>query len=137
MRSIDRMEWPRRFKLKGSVLILVLLGVAFGIFVHRQSQSRIAASIEISEVSFDDWGNQYIELGYTIENKTDKTMKVNLLAKVWDAQGVEIASALFDIELDPRIRQTRSKLLDRLNRSLRDGEAPHRAQISLYTRKIL
>jgi hypothetical protein len=137
MRSFDRMEWPRRYQLKGSVLLLLVLGIIIGIVIHEWQNKAIAKSIVISELSFNDWGNQYIELGYTIENKTDKALKLKLLAKVWDQDEIELASALFEIEVAPKTRQTRSKMLDRLHRSLKDGERPGRANITLYLRKIL
>ena len=137
MRSFDRMEWPRKYKLKGSVLLLVVLGVLFGVYLNHRHNQAMADSIVISELSFNDWGNQYIELGYTIENKTDKELKLKLLAQVWDTEEIELASALFEIDVAPNARQTRSKMLDRLQRSLKDGERPGRANISLYLRKVL
>ena len=137
MRSFDRMEWPRRYKLKGSVLLLIVLGVILGVLIQERQNRTIADSIVISELSFNSWGSQFIELGYDIENKTDKPLKLRLLAKVWDAAGIELTSALFEVDVPSRTRQTRSKMLDRLHRSLKEGEAPKRANISLYLRKIL
>lgn len=130
------MEWPRRYKLKGSVLILLILGIALGIMIQDRQNQALAHSIEITELSFQDWGNQYIELGYRIANKTDKPLKIRLLAKVWDIQEQELASALFEVELPAGSIQTRSKMLDRMHRSLKEGEVPKRANISLYLRKI-
>lgn len=137
MRSFDRMDWPRRYKLKGTVLLLIVLGVVLGVLIQQRQNRALADSIVISELSFNSWGSQFIELGYDIENKTDKPLKLRLLAKVWDAAEIELTSALFEVEVPARTRQTRSKMLDRLNRSLKEGEAPKRANISLYLRKIL
>ena len=137
VRNFDRMEWPRRYKLKGSVMLLIVLGIIFGMYMNQRQNAALSRSVEISELSFNDWGNQYIELGYTIENKTEKPLKLKLLAKVWDIDEIELASALFEIEIPPHTRQNRSKMLDRLHRSMKDGERPGRANISLYLRKVL
>lgn len=135
MRSFDRMEWPRRYKLKSSVLLLVIVAIVISFVLHQRHNQTLANRVEISEVSFDNWGSQFIEIGYTVTNRTDKEMEIYLLAKVWDAEEIELASALFSITIPPGARQTRSKLLDKLNRSLKEGERPHRAGIMPYPRR--
>lgn len=131
------MTWPVRHKLKGSIILLVLLAVAFGIWMQRRDHQKTVASVTISELSFDDWGSQYIELGYTVENHTDSEVSLRLLAEVWDKDNIELASTLFDISVPARIRQTRSKLLDKLSRSLKEGERPYRADISIYPKRSM
>ncbi|MCB5257215.1 MAG: hypothetical protein LHW63_06880, partial [Candidatus Cloacimonetes bacterium] len=81
MRSFDRMEWPRRYKLKGSVLLLVIAAMVISFLWMQRSNQALADKVEISEISFDNWGTQFIEVGYTIENKTDKVLDLYLLAK--------------------------------------------------------
>lgn len=137
MRSFDRMPWPVRHKLKGSALLLVIVAIAFGIWIQRRDHQKIVKSITISELSFDDWGSQFIELGYTVENSTAKELTVRLLAVVSDQDDLEVASTLFDITVPARARQTRSKLLDRLSRSLKEGERPHRATITIYPKRSM
>ncbi|MCB5234603.1 MAG: hypothetical protein LHW60_05085 [Candidatus Cloacimonetes bacterium] len=137
MPRFDRMEWPRKYKLKGSVLLLVLLAIAFGFWLQKREHSNLAKNIEITDLNFDEWGTQHIQISYTIENKSKKELSVRLLAKVWDADDEELSSVLFDIEVPPMSRQNRSKLFDRLNRVLKEGEAPHRANIVLYPKKRL
>ncbi len=137
MRSFDRMAWPVRHKLKGSVIILVLLAAAFGIWMQRRDHQKIVSNVIISELSFDDWGSQYIELGYTVENKTNKEITLRLLAEVWDKDNIELASTLFEITVPPRIRQARSKLFDKLSRSLKEGERPYLAKITIYPKRTM
>ncbi|MCB5259742.1 MAG: hypothetical protein PHY41_06705 [Candidatus Cloacimonetes bacterium] len=137
MRSFDRMEWPRRYKLKGTVLLLVVVAIIISFALHQRSNRALFNKVEISEISFDNWGSQFIELGYTIENKTDKKLEIYLLAKIWDQDEIELASALFMVEIPPHARQTRSKLFDRLNRSLKEGERPLRAGIMPYPKRKL
>lgn len=135
MRKIDRMEWPKRYKLKGSVVILVILGMMLGLAIHHRQNKALAEKIEIRDLSFAAWGSQYIELAYSIENKDTKPQKIKLLAQVWDSEGIELASSLYEIEIPAQTVQNRSKMLDRLQRSLKEGEIPGRANISLYLRK--
>lgn len=135
MRALERMEWPQKHKIKGSVLLIALIAVGFGIWMQKRQNQNLVNHVEISELSFNDWGSQYIELGYTIENKTDSTLNLYLLAIIYDQDDVELASTLFAITLPPHVRQTRSKLLDSLNRSLHAGERPHRATLSIYPKR--
>lgn len=135
MRQFDRMEWPRRYALKSSMLIVVIVVIILSFLWHQRRNQDLSRLVEISEISFDNWGSQFIEVGYTIENKTDKELELYLLAKIWDAEEIEIASTLFSITIPPHARQTRSKLLDKLERSLKEGERPHRAGIMPYPKR--
>lgn len=135
MRQFDRMEWPRRYALKSSMLMVVIVVIILSFLWHQRRNQDLSRLVEISEISFDNWGSQFIEVGYTIENKTDKELELYLLAKVWDAEEIEIASTLFSITIPPHARQTRSKLLDKLERSLKEGERPHRAGIMPYPKR--
>ncbi len=137
MRSFDRMEWPKRYKLKGSVLLLAIIAIIFGIWVQRRDHQKLTDKLIISELSFDDWGSQYIEMGYVVQNLSDEEIEVRLLARIWDEEDIEITSTLFSITVPPNIRQSRSKLFDRLNRSLREGERPYRASIVIYPKRTM
>ncbi len=136
MPIVDRMEFPRKYKLKEYMIILVLVAAFVGIMIQRQSIKRVREAIEISSVSVARFGTQYIELDYSIVNKSKREQTVRLLAKVWDAQGEEIASALFDVTLQPTQTSQRSKMLDKLNRTLKEGEKPYKAEISLYEKRV-
>lgn len=136
MPIVDRMEFPRKYKLKEYMIILVLVAAFVGIMIQRQSIKRVREAIEISSVSVARFGTQYIELDYSIVNKSKREQTVRLLAKVWDAQGEEITSALFDVTLQPTQTSQRSKMLDKLNRTLKEGEKPYKAEISLYEKRV-
>jgi hypothetical protein len=56
---------------------------------------------------------------------------------IWDKENIELASTLFDITVPAHARQTRSKLFDRLTRSLKEGERPHRANITIYPKRSM
>ncbi len=136
MPIVDRMEFPRRYKLKETMLILVIVAAFVGIIIQRNNIKHVRNQIEISSVSIARFGSQFIELDYNVANKSPKAQNVRLLARVWDTKGEEIASALFDITLQPNNMSQRSKMLDKLNRSLKEGERPYKAEISLYEKKV-
>ena len=58
------------------------------------------------------------------------------MARVWDVEGEEIASALFSVKVKANSISKRTKMLDKLNRALQEGERPYKAEIALYTRHI-
>ncbi|MDD2228281.1 MAG: hypothetical protein PHY48_02590 [Candidatus Cloacimonetes bacterium] len=136
MPIVDRMEFPRRYKLKEIVVIIIIIGAVIGIWIQRSSIKRVRNQIEISSVSIVRSGSQFIELEYVLANKSSIELNINLMARVWDTQNEELASALFNINIQPNSSSKRSKMLDKLNRTLKEGERPYKAEISLYERKV-
>jgi len=132
MPIVERLEFPRKYKLKSTVLLIALVCAIFGIWLRNHHQQVLNRDIVISEISFSDFGSQYIELSYRLQNLSRNEQNINLLARVWDKEGNELASALFPITVQPSSQSMRSKMLDRLNRTLKEGERPYRAEISLY-----
>ncbi len=132
MRKFDRMEWPKRYKMKSSVLLLIVLAILFGLWQQQRQNKKVREQVQISELYVSDWGSQYVELNYRIANLGKQTLNLKLLAKVWDENEQLLASTLFEVEIPAQSVQTRSKLLDRLERSLKEGESPGKAQIILY-----
>ncbi len=134
---IDRMEFPRRYKLKDSMIILVMLALLFGVWLNNNTQKRILRSVVISEISIVDYGTQHIEISYKVQNKLRKNLELRMLAKVYDAKGEELASAMYMMEIGALDTLSYSKIFDTLNRALAEGEAPARALVRIYPRKVL
>lgn len=130
------MEFPRRYKLKESAIVIIIIAAILGIWIQRHSLQKQAEQVKISEVRISNFGSQFIELEYKLANLSKQDRKLNLMARVWDSDSLEIASALFSVDVPAASSAKRSKLLDRLNRSLKEGERPYRAEISLYNRKV-
>ncbi len=118
------------------MIVIIILAAVFGIWLQRRSVQAQAAEIKISEVKISNFGSQFIELEYLLGNSGKQDRKISLKATVWDRDSLEVASALFSVEVPAASSTKRSKLLDRLNRSLKDGERPYKAEIQLYTRRI-
>jgi len=136
MRVIDRLEFPKRYKPKQFILIIVVVLVILGIFIQRSGIRRNASKIQISDVSISNFGNQFIELEYTLANTGKRDQEIALIARVWDVEGEEIASSLFSVQIKANSKSKRTKMLDKLNRALKEGERPYKAEISLYIRHV-
>jgi hypothetical protein len=136
MPIVDRMEFPRRFKPKQGMVLLVILTAAFGIWYYGHSQKALARRIVIHRVKFIDHGPTYVRIGYDIENTGKAVENLGLIARVYDDNGEEIASLLFAESLPARTRDFRIKTLDKLARPLREGEAPRRATLEVLRKKL-
>lgn len=132
MPKIERLDFPKKYKLKSFVLIMMMIAALFGLWLKNNAKERLSRQIIISEVSFSGYGSQYVELSYMVENRSNKEQNLNFLARVWSQDGEELASSLYQQSLAPRSKVLRSKMLDRLSRSLKEGERPYRAEVSLY-----
>lgn len=118
------------------MIVVIILAAVFGIWLQRRSTKAQTEQIQISDVQISNFGSQFIELEYLLGNNGRQDRQINLKATVWDRDSLELASALFSVDVPASSSAKRSKLLDRLNRSLREGERPYKAKIRLYTRKI-
>lgn len=134
MLSVDRLPYPRRYKLKQSLILLVIVAALLGLWFKSHSRSSLQKRVIIRSVNFEDWGRQYVEVGYDIENigKTDET--VDLLVKVFDAQGEEVTSSMFQTTARAGVRAHKSHQIIKMRRTLKEGEAPHKATMEIYTR---
>ena len=73
---------------------------------------------------------------YTLANTGKRDQEIALIARVWDVEGEEIASSLFSVLVKANSKSKRTKMLDKLNRALKEGERPYKAEISLYIRHV-
>ncbi len=131
------MEFPRKFPLANSGKLLVLIAVVLGVLIHQCTQKQLRESIVISDIQIVDYSSGHMELEYQIQNLRDREQEVRLLAKAWDDNDIEIASIMFLVKLPPNATQKRTKIIDKLNRAIKEGEIPKRAAIRVYERKIL
>lgn len=131
MPIVDRLTFPRKYKLKQSIVLLVLLAAIFGIWLKTRAQKSQSERIIIHKVYIERWDTQFVEIGFVIENKGKKPEDVKLLARIYDPQGGEVSSKLFQITLKAQNKGPRSHILDKMTRPLRPGEKPYRATLEL------
>ena len=137
MPIVDRLEYPKKYRLKGSLLLLVILVAIGGIVYLRLANAARAKRIVIHSVAFDEYDTNFIRVNYEIENKGKKTEEADLLVKVFDAAGIEIASIFFRTRIEAQTREFQGKYIDKLYRPLKDGEQPNRVTIELRQRGLL
>ncbi len=137
MPIVQRLEFPKRYKLKDTMILMVILAGIFGIVFTSQNNKARLQRVIIHGVSFDEYDQQSIRLGYDIENKGANNEQVAILALIYDDKDLEIASIMFlaDIKAHSRVYQT--KIIDKLNRPLMEGEKPHRATLEIQERGFL
>ncbi|MDD3143828.1 MAG: hypothetical protein PHG32_06485 [Candidatus Cloacimonetes bacterium] len=137
MPIVDRLEYPKKYKLKGTLLLLVALAALGGIVYLRLSNEARAKRVVVHSVGFGEFDTNFIRINYEIENTGRKAEEVDLLAKVYDSAGAEIASIFFRTEVKAQTREYQSKYIDKLHRTLRSGEQPHKVTVNRQQRGLL
>jgi hypothetical protein len=132
MLSIDRLPFPRRYKVKQTLILLVILAGFLGLWLKSRSQAGLRERVIIRSVNFEAWGQQYVEVGYDIENTGRKDEKVNLLVRVYDKAGEEITSSMFQTIARAGVKAHKSHQIIKMRRTLKEGEAPHKATLEVY-----
>ena len=134
MLGIDRLPFPRKHKLKQSVILVVILMALFGIWLRSCNRARMQEKIIIHSVDIEEFGSNYVMISYEIENTDARDRSVMLLARISDEKDDEIASKLFEITVKAKSKGKRSQTLDEVTRAIKDGERPYRATLRLYQR---
>lgn len=137
MPVIDRMEFPRKFKLKQSLVLFVLLAIGFGIWLNNHNQKRILDSIIISDARVDSYSGAHVEISYEVENKLKKDMELRILAVVYDLDGAELASAMYMGSFPASTKRRYTKNLTDLARGLAETEIPGKVVVKVYPRRVL
>jgi len=136
MPIVDRLEYPKKYKMKQTMLLLAILAAGLGILISSWNNKQQLKKIVIHSFKIVEYDRQYIRLGYDIENKGEKFQSVKLLARVYDSEGGEIASALFLADIPAKSREYQTKYLDELNRAMAPGEKPYRVTMQIMQRKL-
>ena len=137
MPIVQRIEFPKKYPIKDTLIILVVLAAIIGVFVTKCSSNSIEKRVFIRSIRFEEVDKNFVRLGYVIENKGTKTEKLQLIARVFDAEKGELSSRLFSIVVAPGQTDYKSVVLDKWSRRLKEGELPHSATIEFYKRKLL
>lgn len=134
MPIVDRLPFPRKYKLHQGVVLLVLLAALFGLWLRSNARKSLSERVIIHSIAIERYDTQFVEISFEIENKGNNSQDVMLLARISDPAGAEIASKLFQITLKPASKGIRSHTLDKMTRPLRPGEKPYKATLELRPR---
>lgn len=137
MPIVDRLEFPRRHKLKDTAILLILVAAILGFFVTRCTSKVQDRRVIIQRVWFEEVARDYVLLGFVIENTGPYTEKVNLVARVFDQEGKQVASRLFQTKVHPHTKDVQTEPIEKWSRYLEEGEKPARASLEIHKRKLL
>jgi len=135
--SIDRLEFPKKYPISGTIKMAVILFIIFGVWIHNCSQNQLSKEVTISEIKITEYSTVHVEIEYTISNKSSIDRDVWLLLKVFDSQGLELGSSLFFEKAKANKIQPMLKIMDKLSRPLLKDEKPAKATIEVFKRKVI
>jgi hypothetical protein len=137
MKNIDRLEFPKKYPISNSIKFGVLLFIVLGVLIHNCTQNQLSHEVTISDIKITDYSTALVEVQYVLTNQTKVDRYVWLLVKVYDDQGKELESALFQVNARAATIQPMLKIMDKLSRPLQKDEKPAKATIELYKRKVI
>ena len=112
MPIVDRLEYPKKYKMSSAILLLAVLLAVGALLYQKYSNKAMAKQIIIHSIGFDEYDKNYIRVGYEIENMGKKDQEVALLIRVYDREGGEIASIFFKTNIKAHTREFQSKVID-------------------------
>jgi len=136
MPFVERMEFPQKRPLKQALILIAIIAAAFGIWLQNRSQDSLVKNIIITNPQIIQITSSYLELSYEIESKLLSDKEIRLLCVVYDENGEEIASSVFMVNARAGTKQTRSRILDKLVRSPKEGETFQDIRINIIKRKV-
>ncbi len=137
MVKIDRLDFPKKYPIPAGIKLGVFLVLILGVIIHRCVQNQLKSEIKISNIEITEFSRVHVEVQYTVTNNSRSERDVRLLLKVFDDKGEVIGSSLFMVKVQPKSSQRFVKIIDKLERTLELSEKPTRAEIEVYTRKLL
>ena len=87
-------------------------------------------------MTIDEHSSQHIEISYNVENRLKSKQELRILARVYDAGGQELASAIYMGEFPAGSSRRYSKVFTGLSRALSEGEIPGKADVRIYPRRV-
>ena len=87
MPIVDRLEYPKKYKMSSAILLLAVLLAVGALLYQKYSNKARAKQIVIHSIGFDEYDKNYIRVGYEIENMGKKDQEVALLIRVYDREG--------------------------------------------------
>ncbi|MDD2331844.1 MAG: hypothetical protein PHI68_04225 [Candidatus Cloacimonetes bacterium] len=137
MPVVERMDFPQKRPLKMVLVMLAIIGAAFGIWYQNHTQDSLAKNIIITNPAILQTTTSYIEIEYDLENRLKQDKDIRLLAIVFDSAGEELASSIFMVTARAGKKAHRSWIIDKLNRSLKEGETPSSVHLSIFRRRAI
>jgi hypothetical protein len=134
---IERIDFPKRYPVPSMIMLLVVVFAIAGVMINECSQKQLVSNVLISDVVIVEYTRVYLEVDYTVHNRSRFEQQPNLMLKVYDTKGELLASALFSIKIPAGKTRNLLKIIDKLDRPLDIGEKPGQVTLEVFPRKVL
>ncbi|MCD4818335.1 MAG: hypothetical protein K8S23_06555 [Candidatus Cloacimonetes bacterium] len=136
MKSVDRIDMNKRRAIPAGAKLFLLVAVIFGITLKNCWRKNQDTKIVISNIHVQEFTSVSIDVAFTIENKTSMELEKNILIRVFAPDKKEIASRIAKISILPNSKQKYLKVLQKLNRPIKDENTIANITVELYNPSI-
>jgi hypothetical protein len=137
MAIVDRIDINKKRPAPPWIKMILLIAVLFGIYVRGCWIKNQSAQIFISDVFIQEFTTASIDVAFTIENKTGMKLNKNIIIKVNSDSGEEISSRITSVTLVPYSKKKHIKVLQKLNRPIREQADVAKVTVELFIPTIL
>ena len=136
MPKIEKPDFKAKKSMPIAFKLFILMAIVFGIWAHSCLKKSEVENIIFDNIVIENQTPFSVDVIFDLTNNTLQSGKKPVLIEVFTAQNELIGSKLVNVDINPRATNKHVKVLDKLNRRLREGEEIATAKISLYQRSI-
>ena len=111
MPIIEQPNFSRKRQIPSSFKFVLLIAVALGLYIRSCNQNNSIEKFKISEINVMNKTSVSVDVLFKILNTTDSAVKKNILIKLYDSTGQQIASKLTSINIQPRTNERYRKVI--------------------------
>jgi len=136
MKSVGRIDINKKRAIPASAKLLLLVAVIFGISLKNCWQKSQKSNIIISDIHTSEYTSVSLDVAFTVENKTSMKLEKNILIRVYAPDNKEIGSRIAKITLFPKRKQDFLKVLQKLNKPIKETSDIAKITVELYNPSI-
>lgn len=111
MPIIEQPNFSRKRQIPSSFKFVLLIAVALGLYIRSCNRNNSIEKFKISEINVMNKTSVSVDVLFKILNTTDSAVKKNILIKLYDSTGQQIASKLTSINIQPRTNERYRKVI--------------------------
>lgn len=137
MPIIEQPNFSRKRQIPSSFKFVLLIAVALGLYIRSCNQNNSIEKFKISEINVMNKTSVSVDVLFKILNTTDSAVKKNILIKLYDSTGQQIASKLTSINIQPRTNERYRKVISMFEVATDLVHEDLNATIEIYIPSIL
>ena len=137
MAVIDRIDINKKRSVPAWTKMILLLLVVFGIYMRSCWNKQQKELILIQNPMVDSFNSASVDVVFDVINRTSRAMEKKILIRVYSEEGEEIASKITLIKIQPSSNKRFLKVLQKINRPIRDESDVAKATVELYVSSII